>query len=68
MTDLPVGNVTIPVNADIPAIGSIVEVRYLFAYDNGGSLYEPCYLGARTDITTEECLASQRKFKPPIAA
>jgi hypothetical protein len=68
MNDLPVGNVTIPVNADIPPVGAVVEVRYLFAYDNGGSLYEPCFLGQRSDIAPEECLASQRKFKPPVAA
>jgi len=64
---LPVGNVTIPINHDMPPLGAVVEIRYLFAYENG-SLYEPVYLGQRTDICTDECLASQRKFKPPVAA
>ncbi|HRY04940.1 MAG TPA: WGR domain-containing protein [Beijerinckiaceae bacterium] len=64
---IPVGNVTIPVNHEVPPLGAVVEVRYLFAYDNG-SLYEPVYLGPRNDICTDECFASQRKFKPPVAA
>ena len=43
------GNVTIPANHDIPKEGSIVEVRYLYAYRNG-SLYQPVYLGERDDV------------------
>jgi bifunctional non-homologous end joining protein LigD len=43
-----VGNVTIPPNHSIPEPGQIVDVRYLYAYP-GGSLYQPTYLGIRTD-------------------
>lgn len=60
---LPVGNVTIPANQEIPAVGDVVEISYLYAYD-GGSLFQPTYLGKRNDIDVAECLASQRKFKP----
>lgn len=58
----PMGNVTIPANHDIPAEGSVVEVRYLYAI-RGGSLYQPVYLGVRDDITPEECVTAQLKFK-----
>jgi bifunctional non-homologous end joining protein LigD len=58
-----VGNVTIPVNAKIPSVGAVIEVRYLYAYI-GGSVYQPVYLGERGDIDFEECLISQLKYKP----
>jgi bifunctional non-homologous end joining protein LigD len=44
-----VGNVTIPVNKEIPSIGEFAEVEYLYAYPNGGSLFQPVYLGPRPD-------------------
>lgn len=57
-----VGNVTIPINFEIPKVGSIVEVRYLYAYKNG-SLYQPVYLGERSDIDENECVEDQLKYK-----
>ncbi|OQY52167.1 MAG: ATP-dependent DNA ligase [Candidatus Parabeggiatoa sp. nov. 2] len=57
-----VGNVTIPPNKKIPAVDSIIEVRYLYAY-KGGNLYQPTYLGVRDDISLEDCLISQLKYK-----
>jgi bifunctional non-homologous end joining protein LigD len=57
-----VGNVTIPVNFDVPKVGSVVEVRYLYAY-KGGSLYQPVYLGERSDIEESECTEDQLKYK-----
>jgi bifunctional non-homologous end joining protein LigD len=57
-----VGNVTIPPNHQVPTAGDVVEVGYLYAYD-GGSLFQPTYLGKRNDIDVAECLASQRVFK-----
>lgn len=45
---VPVGNVTISANHSIPAIGDLVEVRYLYAFPRG-SLYQPVYLGTRAD-------------------
>ena len=44
-----VGNVTIPANHEIPKKGDIIEIRYLYAYQ-GGSLYQPTYLGVRSDV------------------
>lgn len=57
-----VGNVTIPVNFDIPKKNDVVEIKYLYAY-KGGSLYQPIYLGKRSDIDKEECVLSQLKYK-----
>lgn len=57
-----VGNVPIPVNQCIPQVGTVVEVRYLYAYPDG-CLYQPVFLGERTDISPEECGMGQLKFK-----
>lgn len=55
-----VGNVTIPANHDVPPIGAVVEVRYLYA---APALYQPVYLGVRDDILPAECVMAQVKFK-----
>ncbi|EMN73065.1 ATP-dependent DNA ligase-like domain protein [Leptospira interrogans serovar Bataviae str. UI 08561] len=57
-----VGNVTIPVNFAIPKENDIIEVRYLYAY-KGGSLYQPTYLGVRTDADGNDCDLKQLKYK-----
>ncbi len=49
---VPVGNVTIPANFQIPEAGNLVEIRYLYAYP-GGSLYQPVYLGERDDVPVD---------------
>jgi bifunctional non-homologous end joining protein LigD len=59
---VPVGNVTIPPNHEVPQVGAIVEARYLYAY-RGGSIFQPMYLGVRDDIRAEECTVSQLKYK-----
>lgn len=58
------GNVAIPPNKDIPDVGAVVEIKYLYAYP--GSLYQPIYLGVRDDVTEAECLVSQIKFKKEV--
>ncbi len=58
-----VGNVTIPPNYDIPDVGAIVEVEYLYAF-KGGSLYQPVYQGERTDVDLSACTTAQLKYKP----
>lgn len=58
------GNVTIPANHGIPKVGAVVEVRYLYALQGSGCLYQPVYLGIRSDVQQHECVASQLKFKP----
>ena len=60
---LSCGNVTIPSNHEIPRVGDVVDVRYLYAYRDSLALYQPVYLGPRDDVEPGECLVSQLKFK-----
>ena len=60
---VPAGNVTIPPNQLIPRNGTIVECRYLYAFKESGSIYQPVYLGVRDDIEAGECTTAQLKFK-----
>ncbi len=59
----PAGNVTIPPNHDVPEAGTVVECRYLYAFKESGSIYQPIYLGARPDIRAAECTTAQLKYK-----
>ena len=63
---IKLGNVTISANYEIPAVGAIVEVEYLYAYE-GGSLYQPVYRGIRDDQNQQDCTVSQLKLKPKNA-
>lgn len=66
---VPAGNVTIPPNHAVPAIGEVVEVRYLYAFRESGSIYQPVYQGKRCDIPAADCTTDQLKFKAePVAA
>ena len=56
------GDVTIPVNFDIPQTGQVVEVRYLYAYP-GGKLIQTVFLGTRDDIDFTACTIDQLKYK-----
>lgn len=56
------GSVTIPVNMDVPDVGALVEIRYLYAYPNG-ALAQPHFLGVRTDLDAADCVEAQLKFK-----
>lgn len=58
-----VGNVTVPVNQDIPEPDDLVEVRYLYAAE-GGSLYQPTLLGVRTDKDEADLRSSLRRPPP----
>jgi bifunctional non-homologous end joining protein LigD len=64
---IDLGNVTIPANRTIPRPGAIVEIRYLYAYP-GGSLFEPTFLGERSDVDVQACTVSQLKYKSDAAA
>lgn len=57
-----VGRVTIPPNKDVPDIGDLIEVRYLYAY-KGGSVYQPVYLGLRTDLDLQDADINQLSYK-----
>ncbi len=60
---IPCGNVTIPPNFKVPVVGEVVECRFLYAFTESNSLYQPVYLGPRQDIEQHECVLSQLKFK-----
>lgn len=57
------GKVTIPANFDIPPVGAMVDVRYLYAYRNG-ALHISTYLGIRDDIEVSACTTAQLKYQP----
>lgn len=55
------GSCAVHSNYRIPAIGTLVECKYLYVDDN---VYQPQYLGERTDLERSACVMSQLKFKP----
>lgn len=64
---VPAGNVTIPANHPVPPAGAIVEVRYLYAHRESGSVYQPVYLGVRDDIPASDCTVGQLKYRAETA-
>ena len=62
------GNVTIPPNQDIPRKGAVVEVRYLYAFRESGSIYQPVYLCLRDDVPQSDCTTDQLKYKTDVKA
>ncbi|MEP3667495.1 MAG: hypothetical protein ABJN42_12295 [Roseibium sp.] len=57
-----VGNVTIPSSRDMPEVGDVVDVKYLYAH-KGGSIYQPTYRGPRSDVLEDECRMDRLKYK-----
>ena len=55
---IPVGNVTIPANFNVPAAAEVVEIRYLHAFRESNALYQSVYLGPRKDVEQHECILS----------
>lgn len=45
-----------------PPIGSVVDIKYLYAYP-GGCLIQPSFKGIRDDIDIEECTTLKLKYK-----
>lgn len=64
--EIDMGNVTIPANYDIPAIGELVEVIYLYCHTGEkGKLFQSKYKGVRDDQDLTDCNYAQIKFKAP---
>ena len=62
-TLVPAGNVTIPPNHAVPAVGEVVDVMYMNASRESGAIYQPVYVGKRCDIPTTDCTTEQLKYK-----
>lgn len=45
-----------------PPIGSVAEIKYLYAY-RGGCLYQPAFKEIRDDVDLNECTTAQLKYK-----
>lgn len=63
-TLVPCGNVSIPPNAPIPPINSLIEVEYLYAFTNSHHLHQPVYLEPRDDVDRNDCRLTQLKYQP----
>lgn len=59
------GKVTIPPNHEVPKTGELVEVRYLYCY-RGGAVYQPTYLGRRTDSDLSDATTDQIIYKAEV--
>jgi bifunctional non-homologous end joining protein LigD len=46
----------------LPAVGSIAEIKYLYAYP-GGCLYQPAFKDLRDDVDLNECTTAKLKYK-----
>ena len=57
---VPAGNVTIPPNHEVPTVGSVIEVRYLYAFEPA-TLYQPVYLGVRNDCEVDDARSVKLK-------
>jgi len=56
------GKVTISPNFKVPSIGELVEVRYLYCFKQG-CVYQPTFLGPRTDIDLKDATINQIVYK-----
>ncbi|NHZ33486.1 ATP-dependent DNA ligase [Massilia rubra] len=56
------GKVTISSNFEIPPVGALVDVRYLYAHPDG-KLHISTYKGVRDDLDMSACSAAQLKYK-----
>ena len=64
---MPVGNVTVPQNFNVPKEGDLVEVQYLY-YNPEGAFEQPVYLGPRVDVLPHEANLKQvTRLKPGVA-
>ena len=61
-----VGKATIPPNKDVPAIGAVVEVEYLYAHRGTNAIFQSKYLKPRTVVSVDECKLTQLIYKEEL--
>lgn len=59
---VPMGNVTVPANHAVPTVGALVEVEYMYRFEEG-ALMQPKYKGERTDIEGPVTLDQIKRIK-----
>lgn len=55
---VPMGNVTIPQNSEVPEVGSFIDVKYLYRFEDG-ALEQPVFTKHRPDQDRGDALISQ---------
>ena len=55
---ISLGNVTVPANEPVPPLDALVEVRYLYRYEDG-CFEQPVYLRQRADLTRQDATLTQ---------
>ena len=63
-----VGNIPIPVNRQVPSVGDLIEVRYLYATLPGRQLFEATLLPSRTDVDDTDCRIGQLVYQQQCIA
>lgn len=53
------GNCAIPPSQAVPAVGDVIDVKYLYRTGPNGSLFQPVFLRRRTDIPVSDAKLSQ---------
>jgi bifunctional non-homologous end joining protein LigD len=56
-------SVTVAPSAPMPAVGAIIEVKYLYAAPGTHALQQPSYKGLRPEQDLSDCVLSQLKYK-----
>jgi len=56
------GKCTVSPNHEMPSVGMLVEVQYLYAY-KGGAIFQPVYKGERLDSDLTDCTIAQIVYK-----
>lgn len=57
-----VGDISVPVNYPVPEPGTLIRVRYLYAFPDTDKLFQPQYEGTRDDVSGPDSTA-QLKYK-----
>ena len=58
-----VGDVTIPVNREVPEPGTFAEIKYLYAHPSSRKMYQAQIISVRDDVDLSDCMISQLKMK-----